>query len=97
VARRFLPWVLIPLLAVLILVPVGFMFLGAFMSGALADPEARLTLEKVAAVYATHASICATLASTLAIALLVAGISPPAGRRIHGLAGPAAPTCRRGR
>jgi iron(III) transport system permease protein len=78
VARRFLPWVLIPLLAVLILVPVGFMFLGAFMSGALADPEARLTLEKVAAVYTTLPYL-RTLASTLAIALLVAGIATAGG------------------
>ena len=76
--RSILPWVLIPLLALLILVPVGFMFLGAFMSGALADPAARLTLEKVAAVYTTLPYL-RTLASTLAIALLVASAATAGG------------------
>lgn len=76
--RTVLPWVLMPLLAVLILVPVGFMFVGAFMSGALADPEAHLTLEKVAAVYTTWPYL-RTLASTLAIALLVAGSATAGG------------------
>ncbi len=69
--RALLPWLLIPLLTVLILVPVGFMFLGAFMSGALADPEAHLTLSKVAAVYTTLPFL-RTLGSTLVIAFLVA-------------------------
>jgi iron(III) transport system permease protein len=76
--RTVLPWVLVPLLALLILVPVGFMFVGAFMSGALADPEAHLTFDKVAAVYTTWPYL-RTLASTLAIALLVAGAATASG------------------
>lgn len=69
--RSVLPWILIPLLTVLVLVPVGFMFLGAFMSGALADPQAHLTLEKVRAVYTTLPYL-RSLGSTVVIALLVA-------------------------
>jgi iron(III) transport system permease protein len=69
--RAVLPWLLIPLLVLLVLVPVGFMFLGAFMSGALADPEAHLTWSKVAAVYTTLPYL-RTLGSTLVIALTVA-------------------------
>lgn len=76
--RTILPWVLVPLLALLILVPVGFMFVGAFMSGALADPEAHLTFGKVAAVYTTLPYL-RTLGSTLAIALLVAGSATVGG------------------
>jgi iron(III) transport system permease protein len=78
VMRAWLGWLLVPLLAVLIVVPVGFMFLGAFMSGALVDPEAHLTLEKVAAVYTTLPYL-RTLASTLVIALLVAALASGAG------------------
>ena len=76
--RAILPWLLIPLLTVLILVPVGFMFLGAFMSGAIADPEAHLTLRNVANVYTTLPYL-RTLGSTLAIALLVAVVATMGG------------------
>ncbi len=69
--RVLLPWLLLPLLTLLVVVPVGFMFLGAFMSGALVDPEAHLTWEKVAAVYTTLPYL-RTLASTLVIAGFVA-------------------------
>lgn len=69
--RILLPSLLVPLLAVLILVPVGFMFLGAFLSGGLVDPDSQLTLEKVTAVYTTLPYLRA-LASTLVIAGLVA-------------------------
>jgi iron(III) transport system permease protein len=78
VNRTLLPWLLLPLLTLLIVVPVGFMFLGAFMSGALVDPEAHLTLEKVAAVYTTLPYL-RTLVSTLAIAGFVAVIAAVAG------------------
>ena len=77
-SRAFLPWLLGPVLVVLVLVPVGFMFLGAFMSGALVDPEAHLTLEKVAAVYTTLPYL-RTLLSTLLIAALVAALATAAG------------------
>ncbi len=76
--RAVLPWLLIPLLVLLVLVPVGFMFLGAFMSGALADPEAELTLAKVSAVYTTLPYL-RTLGSTLVIALLVASTATIGG------------------
>jgi len=71
-SRSILSWVLIPFLTILVLVPVGFMFLGAFMSGALADPDAHLTLEKVANVYTTLPYL-ETLGSTILTALMVAG------------------------
>ncbi len=76
--RALLPWLLIPFLTVLVLVPVGFMFVGAFMSGALADPEAQLTLDKVATVYTTLPYL-RTLGSTLAIAVLVASAATIGG------------------
>lgn len=76
--RAVLPWLLIPSLVLLVLVPVGFMFLGAFMSGALADPEAHLTLAKVASVYTTLPYL-RTLGSTLVIALLVASTATIGG------------------
>ena len=76
--RSVLPWILIPLLTVLILVPVGFMFVGAFMSGALADPQAHLTLEKVRAVYTTLPYL-RSLGSTVVIALLVAVVATAGG------------------
>ena len=76
--RRWLPWALLPVLTLLIVVPVGFMFLGAFMSGALVDPDAHLTMGKVAAVYTTLPYL-RTLASTLVIAVLVAAIATVVG------------------
>lgn len=76
--RFLLPLLLGPALIVLILVPVGFMFLGAFMSGALVDPEARLTLDNVAVVYTTLPYLH-TLASTLVVSLLVAALATLAG------------------
>ena len=66
------------LLVVLILVPVGFMFLGAMMTGTLVDPEARFTTEKLASVYTTLPYL-RTLAATLTIAGLVAAIATAAG------------------
>ncbi len=76
--RTLLPAVLIPLLALLIVVPVGFMFLGAFMSGALVDPEAHLTLEKMRAVYTTLPYL-RTLGSSLLIAIIVAALAAGIG------------------
>jgi iron(III) transport system permease protein len=69
--RFLLPCLLGPVLVVLILVPVGFMFVGAVLSGGLVDPESHLTLEKLRNVYTTLPYL-KTLGSTLVIAGLVA-------------------------
>ena len=66
------------LLGVLVLVPVGFMFLGAVMSGALVDPEAHLTLDKLRAVYTTLPYL-RTLLSTLTISAMVAVVATSVG------------------
>ena len=76
--RALFAGILIPLLAVLILVPVGFMFMGALLSGSLADPESRLTLVKVVAVYTTWPYL-GSLGSTLAIALTVSAVATAGG------------------
>ena len=65
--RILLPCLLGPVLVVLILVPVGFMFVGAVLSGGLLDPESHLTLDKLSNVYTTLPYL-KTVASTLAIA-----------------------------
>lgn len=69
--RVLLPCLLGPALVVLILVPVGFMFVGAVLSGGLVDPESHLTLEKLQDVYTTLPYL-KTLGSTLVIAGTVA-------------------------
>ena len=98
VTRSVLPWILIPLLTVLVLVPVGFMFLGAFMSGALVDPQAHLTMDKIRAVYTTMPYL-RSLSSTIVIALLVAVVSSLGGVAMAWLTSrtdlPAAPSWRR--
>ncbi len=65
-------------LGILVLLPVAFMFIGSVMSGALVDPDAHLTLEKLAAVYTTLPYL-RTLASTLAISVVVAVVATAAG------------------
>ena len=69
--RAILPWFLGPVLVVLVLVPVGFMFIGSVLSGGLVDPESHFTLEKLQAVYTTLPYL-KTLLSTLIIAGAVA-------------------------
>jgi len=66
------------LLAVLVLVPMGFMFLGSVLSGGLADPDSHLTLEKLREVYASAPS-WRTVGSTLAISSLVGILATLAG------------------
>lgn len=80
-SRRLAPCILLPLLVLLIVVPVGFMFLGAFMSGALVDPEAHLTWANVVNVYAT-APYLHSLVETLGIALAVAAIAAGGGVKL---------------
>jgi iron(III) transport system permease protein len=65
-------------LVVLVLVPVGFMFLGATLSGALADPDAHFTWDKLAAVYTTLPYL-RSVASTIAIAAMVAVLATITG------------------
>jgi len=66
------------LLGILVLVPIGFMFAGAVLSGGLADPETHFTWDKLASVYAS-APYIRTVASTFAISLLVGAIATVAG------------------
>ncbi len=77
-SRIGLPLLIGLLLGVLVLLPVGFMFLGSVMSGALVDPDAHLTLEKLRAVYTTLPYL-RTLGSTLAISVVVAAAATVAG------------------
>jgi iron(III) transport system permease protein len=77
-ARTSLPLILIPLLAILVLVPIAFMFIGAVLSGGLLDPATHFTLEKLASVYASL-DYLRTVVSTLSISALVAVIATIAG------------------
>ncbi len=65
-------------LAVLALVPIGFMAVGSVLSGALADPDAHWTTEKLAAVYASLPYL-RSLGETLGIAAVVAVLATAAG------------------
>lgn len=76
--RRGLSGGIFLLLAILVLVPVGFMFVGAVLSGGLADPQTHFTWDKLASVYAS-APYFRTVASTLVISLLVGAIATFAG------------------
>ena len=79
VATRYgLPVTIGLLLTVLVLLPIGFMFLGSLLSGGLVDPNSHLTWEKLAAVYASPPYL-RTIGSTLAISVLVAAASTVAG------------------
>ena len=73
-----LPGGLGALVVVLVLVPVAFTFVGAVLSGGLADPDAHLTLDKLRSVYATWPSFLALL-STLAVSTVVALLAVVAG------------------
>src|SRR5947199_123587 len=66
------------LLTVLVLVPIGFMFLGSVLSGGLVEPSTHLTLEKLGAVYASLPYML-TVASTLVISLLVGAVATIVG------------------
>ena len=66
------------LLALLVLVPIGFMFAGSVLSGGLMDPETHFTWDKLRAVYASSASL-RTVGSTLAISAMVSGLATFAG------------------
>ena len=77
-ARYGLPAGIGALLTLLVLVPIGFMFVGSVLSGGLADPETRLTWDKLGAVYASLPYL-RTVASTLAISVLVGGVATVAG------------------
>ena len=76
--RYGLPGALGVLLALLVLTPIGFMFVGSALSGGLADPQSHFTWEKLASVYASSAYL-RTVGSTLAISLLVAAAATVAG------------------
>ena len=76
--RLILPAGLMTLLTVLVLVPVGFMFVGAMLSGGLADPSSHWTLDKLAEVYAS-APYLQAIGSTVAISALVGVIATVAG------------------
>ena len=70
--RRYgLPAVLGLALAVLVLVPIGFMFVGSVLSGGLADPDSHVTLDKLRSVYASAPYAAQAVGSTLAISALV--------------------------
>ena len=73
-----LPGGLGALLSVLVLVPVAFTFLGAVLSGGLADPDTHLTLDKLHDVYATWPYLLALL-STLGVSAVVAVLAIAAG------------------
>lgn len=75
---RVLAPALLALLTVLVLVPVGFMFVGAVLSGGLADPSSHWTLDKLAEVYASAPYLHA-IASTVAISALVGVIATMTG------------------
>ena len=77
-ARYGLPAGLGLLLAMLVLVPIGFMFLGSVLSGGLVEPGTHLTWDKLRAVYASAPSLH-TVGSTLAISALVGAAATVAG------------------
>lgn len=76
--RYSLPALLLLLLAVLILVPLAFMFIGAVLSGGLAEPETHLTWDKLRDVYASRAAL-RTVLSTVAVSAIVAVLATGAG------------------
>ncbi len=61
-------------LAVLVLLPIGFMFLGSILSGGIADPQTHFTADNLGSVYASLAYL-PTIVSTLAISAIVALIA----------------------
>lgn len=66
------------LLALLVLVPIGFMFAGSVLSGGLVDPDTHFTWDKLRSVYAS-APYLRTVGSTLAISVLVGAVATVAG------------------
>lgn len=66
------------LLALLVLVPIGFMFAGSVLSGGLVDPDTHFTWDKLRLVYAS-APYLRTVGSTLAISVLVGVVATVAG------------------
>src|SRR5580704_1175695 len=72
--RVVVPAALGLLLAVLILVPILFMFLGSVRSAALADPSAHFTFGKIIQVYTTQPYL-RMLGFSLAIAAIVGAIA----------------------
>jgi iron(III) transport system permease protein len=77
-ARYGLPAGIGVLLVVLVLLPIGFMFVGSVLSGGLADPSSHWTWDKLHAVYASTPSL-RTVGSTLVISALVAASATVAG------------------
>ncbi len=73
-----LPVVIGLVLVVLVLLPVGFMFAGALLSGSLVDPATHWTTDNLAAVYGTLPAALAVL-STLIVAALVAVLATVTG------------------
>jgi iron(III) transport system permease protein len=78
IGRMLVPLVLGLLLAVLVLLPIFFMFLGASRSAALADPSGHFTLAKLAQVYTTLPYL-RMLGSSLAISGIVAAMATTVG------------------
>jgi iron(III) transport system permease protein len=76
--RVVVPAALGLLLAVLILVPILFMFLGSVRSAALADPSAHFTFGKIIQVYTTQPYL-RMLGFSLAIAAIVGAIATVVG------------------
>ncbi len=65
-------------LLVLVLLPIGFMFVGAVLSGGLIDPATHLTFAKLRDVYTTL-PYARTVLSTLSVSVLVAALATTAG------------------
>jgi iron(III) transport system permease protein len=98
IGRLLVPLVLGLLLAVLVLLPIFFMFLGALRSAALVDPSGHFTLAKLAQVYTTFpylrmlgwsvaiSAIVAAMATTIGVGLawLVARTDIPAKGLMEG-------------
>jgi iron(III) transport system permease protein len=72
---------LLLVLFVLVMLPVGFMFVGAVRSGGLADPTAHFTLAELRTVYATERYL-RTLASTLVVSVIVSVLANVAGVKL---------------
>jgi iron(III) transport system permease protein len=78
-ARRLaLPVLLWSILVVIVALPVLFMFIGALMSGGMADPDAHFTLQKLRIVYTTLPYLRA-LGYTLAMAAGVSALATIVG------------------
>jgi iron(III) transport system permease protein len=77
-ARIGLPLALGVLLFILVILPVGFMFVGSVHSGNFADPKAYFTLAVLEEVYGTWPYLRIT-AATIAISAIVAGLATVAG------------------